>query len=78
MQNRNHNRDVFERFGRDKGADIPQQTEYVSALKPLLDRFGNEPAFTLILFTLELFPSKVIPTVLAEVARVLAGWLRDP
>ena len=50
---RNHNPQLFARFGRDKGADIPQRTEYVSALKPLLDRFGNEPEFTLILFTLD-------------------------
>jgi glucuronate isomerase len=50
---RNHNPMLFERFGRDKGADIPQRTEYVNAMKPLLDRFGNEPGFTLILFTLD-------------------------
>lgn len=50
---RNHNPQLFARFGRDMGADIPQQTEYVKALKPLLDRFGNEPEFTLILFTLD-------------------------
>jgi glucuronate isomerase len=50
---RNHNPDVFRHFGRDKGADIPMQTEYVHALKPLLDRFGNEPGFTLIVFTLD-------------------------
>ena len=50
---RNHNPLVFDGFGRDKGADIPQRTEYVQALKPLLDRFGNEPGFTLILFTLD-------------------------
>ena len=50
---RNHNRGLFERFGRDKGADIPLRTEYVHALKPLLDRFGNEPGFTLVLFTLD-------------------------
>jgi glucuronate isomerase len=50
---RNHNPLLFNRFGRDKGADIPQRTEYVNALKPLLDRFGNEPGFTLILFTLD-------------------------
>ena len=50
---RNHNPLLFERFGRDKGADIPQQTEYVNALKPLLDRFGNEPGLTVILFTLD-------------------------
>ncbi|MEQ4575962.1 MAG: glucuronate isomerase, partial [Gammaproteobacteria bacterium] len=50
---RNHNRGLFARYGRDKGADIPLRTEYVQALKPLLDRFGNEPAFKLILFTLD-------------------------
>lgn len=50
---RNHNRSVFDRFGRDMGADIPAATDYVSALKPLLDRFGNEAGLTLILFTLD-------------------------
>ena len=50
---RNHNPQVFEKFGRDKGADIPMQTEYVSALKPLLDAVGNEPDLTVILFTLD-------------------------
>jgi glucuronate isomerase len=50
---RNHNRALFARYGRDKGADIPLRTDYVNALKPLLDRFGNEPGFTLILFTLD-------------------------
>ncbi|PWC63183.1 glucuronate isomerase [Azospirillum sp. TSH7] len=50
---RNHNDLVFQRFGRDKGADIPSGTEYVRALKPLLDRFGNERDLTIILFTLD-------------------------
>ena len=50
---RNHNQKVYRQFGRDTGADIPQQTEYVHALKPLLDLFGNESALTLILFTLD-------------------------
>jgi glucuronate isomerase len=50
---RNHNRALFERLGRDKGADIPTRTDYVHALKPLLDRFGNERDFTLIVFTLD-------------------------
>jgi len=50
---RNHNHGLFGRHGRDKGADIPLRTEYVRALKPLLDRFGNEPAFRLVLFTLD-------------------------
>ncbi|MGA8110135.1 MAG: glucuronate isomerase [Acidobacteriaceae bacterium] len=50
---RNHNRKIFEKFGRDTGADMPTATEYVRALKPLLERFGNEKDFTLILFTLD-------------------------
>ncbi len=50
---RNHNPTLFREFGRDKGADIPMRTEYVDALKPLLDRVGNEPNLTLILFTLD-------------------------
>jgi glucuronate isomerase len=50
---RNHNDAILERFGRDKGADIPGQTEFVRALKPLLDRFGNDPRLTLILFTVD-------------------------
>lgn len=50
---RNHNARLMARFGRDKGADIPTATNYVEALKPLLDRFGNESALTIILFTLD-------------------------
>lgn len=50
---RNHNQRLFERFGRDKGADIPTRTDYVHALKPLLDKWGNEAGLTIILFTLD-------------------------
>ncbi|MEO8676492.1 MAG: glucuronate isomerase [Casimicrobiaceae bacterium] len=50
---RNHNPVIFRDYGRDKGADIPTRTDYVRALKPLLDRFGNEPNLTVILFTLD-------------------------
>jgi glucuronate isomerase len=50
---RNHNPQVFAAFGRDKGADIPTRTDYVRALKPLLDRYGNERNLTVILFTLD-------------------------
>jgi glucuronate isomerase len=50
---RNHNPAVHAAFGRDKGADIPTATDYVHGLKPLLDRFGNEPRLTIILFTLD-------------------------
>jgi len=48
---RNHNPVVFEKFGADKGCDIPVATEWVYSLKPLLDRFGNDLRLTLILFT---------------------------
>jgi glucuronate isomerase len=50
---RNHNAGIFARFGRDMGADIPGPTDYVGALKPLLDAVGNEPSLTIILFTLD-------------------------
>jgi len=50
---RNHDPRVLARFGRDKGADIPTRTEYVHALKPLLDRFGDDARLTLIVFTLD-------------------------
>jgi glucuronate isomerase len=50
---RNHSARVFWTHGRDKGADIPQPTDYVRALKPLLDRFGAEPGLSIILFTLD-------------------------
>lgn len=50
---RNHNQRVFEDFGRDSGADMPVAIDYVHALKPLLDLFGNEPGFALFLFTLD-------------------------
>ena len=50
---RNHNRLLFDRYGRDMGADIPIQTSYVEPLKPMLDRFGNNPKLSVILFTLD-------------------------
>lgn len=50
---RNHAASVFAGFGRDKGFDIPSQTDYVHALKPLLDAVGMEPSLTVIVFTLD-------------------------
>jgi glucuronate isomerase len=50
---RNHNAKLFADYGRDMGADIPRSVNYVHALKPLLDRFGNERRLTIILFTLD-------------------------
>ena len=50
---RNHNRLLYEKFGRDKGADIPSATEYTRNLRPLLNKYGNDPRLTFILFTLD-------------------------
>jgi glucuronate isomerase len=50
---RNHSASIFAQYGRDKGFDIPGRTDYVAALKPLLDAVGMEPALTIILFTLD-------------------------
>ena len=50
---RNHNEALYRKYGRDVGADIPTRTDYVRALKPLLDAFGNEPNLTIILFTID-------------------------
>jgi glucuronate isomerase len=50
---RNHNPTIHERFGRDRGADIPGPIEYTESLKPLLDVFGNNTRLRIILFTLD-------------------------
>jgi glucuronate isomerase len=50
---RNHNPLVFERFGPDKGCDIPERAEFTHNLRPLLNRYGNDPRLTLIVFTLD-------------------------
>jgi glucuronate isomerase len=50
---RNHNPSLTARYGPDRGADIPRAMDYVAGLKPLLDRFGNEPGLTLVVYTLD-------------------------
>lgn len=50
---RNHNQKIYQKFGRDMGGDIPTRTDYVHDLRPLLNRYGNEPGLTVILFTLD-------------------------
>jgi glucuronate isomerase len=50
---RNHNGEVFSRWGPDRGFDIPVAAEYTRSLRPLLERFGSNPKLTLILFTLD-------------------------
>ena len=50
---RNHNTALFDRFGPDMGADIPVHTEWTYNLHALLNAYGNDPRFRLILFTLD-------------------------
>ena len=50
---RNHNARVLAKHGRDMGFDIPGWTDYVAALKPMLNAVGMETGLTIILFTLD-------------------------
>lgn len=50
---RDHNQLLYERFGKDKGADIPITTDYVHNLLPLLNKYGNTADLNLIVFTLD-------------------------
>lgn len=50
---RNHSAPNFRAFGADKGFDIPQSVEFTRALQPLLDAFGFDPRFRIILFTID-------------------------
>jgi glucuronate isomerase len=50
---RDHNRLVAQRFGPDKGGDIPVATEYTRNLSELLNAYGNDPRFTFVVFTLD-------------------------
>ncbi len=50
---RNHNKTIFNKFGIDKGCDIPLQTEYTGNLYELLNKYGNDTRLTLVVFTLD-------------------------
>ncbi|MET0695530.1 MAG: glucuronate isomerase, partial [Propionibacteriaceae bacterium] len=50
---RNHSREIHDTYGLDKGFDIPEPVEFTRALKPLLNAFGLDPAFRLVLFTID-------------------------
>ena len=50
---RNHNQWIFDRFGRDMGADIPVRSEFTHNLRPLLNKYGNDARLTFIVFTLD-------------------------
>jgi glucuronate isomerase len=50
---RNHNDPVYRRFGPHRGGDIPLPTEFTQNLRPLLNAYGNDARFRLIVFTLD-------------------------
>ena len=50
---RDHNKLLFDRFGPAIGGDIPVTVEFTRNLRALLNAYGNDPAFRLIVFTLD-------------------------
>jgi glucuronate isomerase len=50
---RNHDRPGLARYGPDKGADFPVPVSFTAALRPLLERCGNEPGLRLVVFTVD-------------------------
>jgi glucuronate isomerase len=50
---RNHNQPLFDSYGWDMGCDIPIQAEFTGNLRPLLNKYGNDPRLTFIVFTLD-------------------------
>ncbi|MDR2931395.1 MAG: glucuronate isomerase [Propionibacteriaceae bacterium] len=50
---RNHHTPTHQRYGADVGADIPLSVEFTRALQPMLDAFGVQPNFTLVVFTID-------------------------
>jgi glucuronate isomerase len=78
---RNHSPAMMATFGRDKGFDIPTRTDYVAALKPLLDAVGMDARLTIILFTLDetVYARELAPLAGAYPALRLgpAWWFHD-
>ncbi len=78
---RDHNVPLAARFGADLGADIPVATDWTRGLRPLLDACGNDPGFTLILFTLdESTYSRELAPLAGHYPAVLLGcpwWFHD-
>jgi glucuronate isomerase len=78
---RDHNSPLAERFGRDIGGDIPVATDWTRGLRPLLEARGNDPAFRVILFTLdESTYSRELAPLAGHYPAVLLGcpwWFHD-
>lgn len=50
---RNHNRMIYEKFGPNTGCDIPAAADFTRNLHELLNKYGNDPRLTVIIFTLD-------------------------
>jgi glucuronate isomerase len=50
---RDHSSAMYSGFGANAGFDIPVQVEFTNAIRPLLDAFGLDPRFRLVLFTID-------------------------
>jgi glucuronate isomerase len=50
---RNHHRPTWKSFGPDTGHDLPTRTSFVEPLRPLLESFGTNPNFRMVLFTVD-------------------------
>jgi glucuronate isomerase len=78
---RDHNELLYRRFGADKGGDIPIATEFTRNLRALLNAYGNDPRFRLIVFTLdESTYSRELAPLAGHYPAVLLGapwWFHD-
>ena len=50
---RDHDRPGVKRYGPDSGSDFPVPVSFTAALRPLLERYGSEPGFRLVVFTVD-------------------------
>lgn len=66
---RGHHGEALRRYGPDTGSDIPTSTEYTRSLRPLLERYGDDPRFGLVLFTVD-------ETTFSRELAPLAGYYR--
>ncbi len=50
---RDHHTGVRRRYGPDRGFDIPVPVDFTRGLRPLLERYGRDPRFRMIAFTVD-------------------------
>lgn len=78
---RNHNESLFKRYGPDRGGDMPVATEFTRNLRQLLNAYGNDSRFRLIVFTLdETAYSRELAPIAGHYPAVLLGapwWFHD-